>query len=288
MSGSFHDRAPEPEDRHKLLDAYRVFLGERDGELLPDGRLTRREEQLHDLDGAPGTWDRPMDPTLFRRQLHQFDRRADTTPEMLALLALCRINAGEAYGVEVMRRKRFADLHAGDDPLLQMERLVMQEEDYHTRILVGSTVHFPDIHVQEREPPIMPIRVLIHGLATAPEWLFFPMLLATELAGIRLFLHALHTVSRLFPDHSDIRASMERRLLEVLKDEVGHVAFNRVAAGPRGTAIGLKLAPLVLHGVIQNNPELVALGLDRQTERSLNRLDLRDLPEEVRQAAFFV
>ena len=53
-------------------------------------------------------------------------------------------------------------------------------------------------------------------------------------------------------------------------------------------AIALRLAPLVLHGVIQNNPELVALGLDRQAERALNALDHKDLPEEVRQASFWV
>jgi hypothetical protein len=81
---------------------------------------------------------------------------------------------------------------------------------------------------------------------------------------------------------------MERRLIEILVDEVGHVAFNRMAVGPTGLSVARSLAGQVLRGVGATTPEYKALGMDESVLRQLENFDLHQLPEEVLRRAYFV
>lgn len=97
----------------------------------------------------------------------------------------------------------------------------------------------------------------------------------------------LRRLGTLLPDLPDVRESMERRLIEVLIDEVGHVAYNRVAMTTAGLPFVRAGAGAVLNSVPYTMPELVALGFDAEAQRGLQSFDYADLPEEVRSRAFF-
>ncbi|MEM7092236.1 MAG: hypothetical protein AAF567_04475 [Actinomycetota bacterium] len=81
---------------------------------------------------------------------------------------------------------------------------------------------------------------------------------------------------------------MERRLIEVLIDEVGHIAYNRIAIRDAGVKVAKPLANQVVKGQEVMNPEVVALGLDDEARQGLASFDYSSLPEEVRRRAFFV
>jgi hypothetical protein len=75
--------------------------------------------------------------------------------------------------------------------------------------------------------------------------------------------------------------------MEILVDEIGHVAFNRLAMGERWLGVGRFLAGQTVRGMPVITPELGALGFDRSVEQAFSGFDLGDLPEEARNRAFF-
>lgn len=284
MPPSFRDTLPERDD--KLLADYTAHLLERDGALIGRDRFARRDADCERLDGADAVYDGPIDAARFERQYRAYDRRVRLSDDLTALMAFVKINAGEAYGVEVMTAGK-PYLFEGDGLQNTAERMLLAEEHYHTRLLVGALNHFPGLTRGGPWTPAVPIRILVHGLLRCPERAFYPVLMASELAGIQAFTWLLNRLPRLFPDHPRVRESLEERLTEVMVDEVGHIAYNRVLVGPRGAAFARWLAPQVLRGIVMNAPELAVLGLDSAQQRRLQTLDYRDLPEEVRQRAWF-
>jgi hypothetical protein len=282
---SFRDPLPPRDDG--LLAAYTAHLVRRDGPLVGRDRLERRELDVDRLDRADVVYDGPMDAIRFERQYRAYDRRVRLSDDLTALMAFLKINAGEAYGVEVMTAGK-PHLFEGEGLQNTAERMLLAEEHYHTRLLVGAIHHFPGLtRGTGAWTPAAPIRILVHGLVHSPERAFYPVLLASELAGIQAFTWLLNRLPRLFPDHPAVRQSLEERLTEVMVDEVGHIAYNRVLVGPRGARFARWLAPQILRGIAMNAPELVALGLDASEQRRLQTLDYRDLPEEVRRRAWF-
>jgi hypothetical protein len=282
---SFRDPLPDRDDG--LLRDYLAHLLQRDGALVGRDRLERREADCHRLDSADAVYDGPADPATFERQYRAYDPRVRMSDDLTALLAFVKINAGEAYGVEIMTAGK-PHLFEGDEVAHVAERTLLAEEHYHTRLLVGAMRHFPGLTRGEGTwTPAAPIRILIHGLLRCPEAAFYPVLMASELAGIQAFTWVLNRLPTLFPDHPAVRQSLEERLTEVMVDEVGHIAYNRVRVGDTGAAFARWLAPQVLRGIVMNAPELGVLGLDAAEQRRLQGLDYLDLPEEVRRRAWF-
>jgi hypothetical protein len=77
-------------------------------------------------------------------------------------------------------------------------------------------------------------------------------------------------------------------LIEILVDELGHIAFNRMAVGPRGMAAAKAITAGVAESASRVTPELGALGWTAETTRAIEKFDLRSVPEEARRRAFFV
>ncbi len=281
QAASFY--APVPESpREDLLASYLAFLEKRDGGLDGDGTFPHREAWLEESRGWSVRSRQQVDVASFQRGWS--GGKTDTGDIALqTLLTFVRINAGEAYGVEVVSRR-----HRDSDPTSlfdRVQRVLSKEETYHTRILLGATDQFGVPAPAEAWRPPLLLKILIGSLTYSPTAIFHPILLGSEIAGIFAFNWLLKAVGRVFPDEPELRESLERRLIEILIDEVGHVAFNRMAVGPSGLAVARRLAPYVIQG---NLPDMRSLGWKADSVLELERLDFSTLPEEVRRRSFFV
>ncbi len=283
---SFYSPAPRLSDAEDLWADYQAFLADRNGRLDVVDGFERREAAVAALSTAQPRYGGRIDAARFQRNYEAFDGAGLSEAE-LALLAFVKMNAGEAYGVEVTRNAR-ARLTERAEPVFQVEKLLSHEEDFHTRILLSATGHFDGVTVAGPWRPPWPLRVLIFAIATAPAALFHPILLASEISGVFTFNWMLNRLARAFPDDPAVREAMEARLIEVLVDEVGHIAYNRIACGALGIRVARPLAAAVNRGVRTIVPEIEALGLDRQARRTIASFDLQSLPEEVRRRAWFV
>ena len=126
-------------ERLEKLHAYEAFLIERDG--LADfdaGTLARREIAIARMEASPLRYRGPFDVALFAKQYRRFDPRLATPAEMLLLLVFVKTNANEAYGVEQAEKRP----PSGDPLRDRLEQLVLLEERYHTRLLLGASAFF--------------------------------------------------------------------------------------------------------------------------------------------------
>ena len=286
---SLYSTPPDADRSDDLLAAYEAHLAERNGNLwTPDG-FERRNQDMAELDASSRSQriHRHIDADRFNALYTGFRASPDLDEDLLSLLAFVKVNAAEAYGVEVTTAARAKRLDP-NNPLMRLEHVLAREETYHTRLLCGVTDHVDGLTVEGAWTPPTSVKVLIHVLAYAPGWLFHPILLGSEIAGVFLFNWMLKRCQSLFPNDPAMRESMERRLIEVLVDEIGHIAFNRIAVGPVGVRVARPLAAAVNRGVSQQHPEFQLLGMDANTHRELADFDLHSLPEEVRRRAFFV
>lgn len=285
-SASFFSSVPET-PRDDVLQDYLGFLQQRNGTVDATQSYPVREQWLLDADAVAPRYPGLLDCELFKESWNAFQPQAAGSAALVALLAFVKMNAGEAYGVEVVSRFRHR-APVSSDLFDRVERVLGREETYHTRILLGATRHFDMPAPDTAWAPPLPVKLLIGTLAHAPKGLFHPVLLGAEVGGVFLFNWMLNRVGRLFADCPEVREGLEARLMEVLVDEIGHVAFNRLAVGPRGMASAQRIAPEVAHHGAGTTPEFRALGWSRPTLDEFARFDLHCLPEEVRRRAFFV
>lgn len=275
-------------DREAGYEAYIAFLEAHDGEMdYAAHRLSKREAQMARLDGSAVRWPGQIDRALFARQFERFDVHLETPPETVLLLELCKANAGEAYGVEVLRKAR-ERYHDDPRPQYRAERIVATEEEYHTRLLVGSTRYF-GMTLDHRYRTPAGLKVLISSLTRLPRTPFHAVLFAAEVMGIYVFQTLLEATGDVLAGAPEVRDAIEERLTAVLTDEVGHVAYNRLAVGERGLVAGRRLVPLVYRGAA-STPEFARLAerVGRGKVRDLRAFDLPQVPEQVRREAFFV
>lgn len=259
--------------------AYRQYLAERDGELdFARRQLSRREQSMNRFESV--TQKREMDAKLFQEQYAKFDKKRPTTPEMLLLLSLVKLNGAEAYGVDYTYEDNLKRALAGGD---DTEFYLLTEEHYHTRILLSAALEY-GIDVRAAYRPPLSLRVLIGIIASSPMALARPLTLASELYGVTLFAALLRRAGEVLQDVPELRDAVEERLLEILIDEIGHVTFNRLSLGAWGLAQARAAMPFVVRGMRDFCPELSALGVDT----SGNLEPLNRLPSVVRQGAFVV
>jgi hypothetical protein len=282
---SFYQSVDES-DRTALYRDYVKFLGRRNGEMdFQRRRYARREEHLHALAASPARFAGRFDEALFRSQYRSYDRAQETSPATQLLLIFCKINAGEAFGVEIMREARKAFFER-TEAQYQAEKIIATEEEYHTRLLVGSTQYF-GVEINQAFVPPLPLKILIHGLAKMPQRFFHSVLLAAELSGVYTFTTLLEATRTILKDQPEVRDAMEERLCAVLIDEIGHVSYNRLALGSAGLRAARWLYPLVQKSVAAG-PEFQALRAYAPEAPGLAAFDFRHLPEEVRRNSFFV
>jgi len=284
MSPSFYAEPPEA-SREDLLRAYLQFLQARDGGTDPTRPYPERERWLAKANAAPVLHRRAVDAAAFQRSYLRFDPAAERDPAVLALLAFVKVNATEAYGVQagarVLHRKPPQGLA---DSVL---RTVAHEETYHTRILLGATHQFGLSPPRGAWIPPLSIKLVIASIVYSPEALRHPLVLASEIAGVFLFDWMMKKVDEVVKDEPALRDSMEERLTEILIDELGHVAFNRMLVGRTGVSLGRMLSASVASSLAGLCPELGVLGWTKSTASALGGFDFQSLPEQVRQRAFF-
>jgi hypothetical protein len=273
------------EIRKAKREQYRAFLVERDGEVDYGKRtLSHREARMQRFEQPPARV-RSMDEQAFALQYSDFDLRRRSTPEMLLLLALVKINSAEAFGVNAgINAKLDAALKGGDD----LEPVLMVEEHYHTRILLSAaTLYGIEVHAPY-EPPSA-LRILIHGVVHTPESIARPLTLAGEILGTLAFAKLLTTARKVLKDDPELADSVEERITDVLIDELGHISFNRLCLGSVGLAQARLLLPLLARGLSSAMPEARAIGIDPvEVLADLPLIaDPSRLPETVRKQAFF-
>jgi hypothetical protein len=282
---SFYQPVDEPQ-RDALYASYVGFLERRNGEMdFAHRRYSKREDHLRSLASSRVTYQGPFDMELFRRQYARYDRGQETSAATQLLLVFCKVNAGEAFGVEVMREAR-KSYFIRPEAQYQAEKIIANEEEYHTKLLVGATAYF-DVKVDQSFVPPLPLKILIHGLAGMPQRFFHSVLLAAELAGIYTLTTLLDITRVVLRDQPQVRDAMEERLCAVLIDEIGHVSYNRLALGSAGLGLARWLYPLVQKSVAAS-PEFRALREHVDGGVPLAAFDYQHVPEDVRRQAFFV
>jgi hypothetical protein len=267
------------EARKGHLDSYREFLDRRDGDLdLGTRTLSNRERTMARFENiAPKA---SLDPAEFKERYQRFDRTRETSAEMMLLLALVKVNAAEAFGVnyafeELLRRAE----KSGED----LELRLMIEEHYHTRILLSTAREF-GIEVTESFRPPFSLRTLIGTITSIPMAMARPLTLASEVYGTTIFYSLLKRAGQILKHRPELRDAVEERIVEVLIDEMGHVTFNRLGLGSWGLWQARTMVPLVARGLGDFLPELGVLGVDMRADLQ----SLRDLPQVVRDHAFVV
>jgi hypothetical protein len=278
--------APDVKQRDAVLQEYLRFLDQRNGGTNPDTGFVHREAWLESAAAIPVRHHGEMSEKIFERNYVRFNPDDSLSKKAVALLAFTKVNAGEAYGVEVISKSRHARPETSEIAD-QVERVLTHEEIYHTRILLGATRQFDLPEPAGAWKPPVPLKLLINVLAIAPRTLFHPILLGSEFSGVFAFQWLLLRIGDLFRDEPDLRDSMEQRLIEILIDEVGHVAFNRMMVGTSGLKFAHHVAAHIADGTSGRTPEFQALGWDRNTIHAFDHFDYMSLPDEVRSRAFF-
>ena len=269
--------------REALLRDYLAFLRVRNGPLLASGRYAHRERSLDEMQSSSVRFKGTFDQAQFDRLYAGQGSEDEASLGRLLLVAFTRINAAEAYGVNVVSDVRQFQSDSSD-LMHQVQHVLHNEEHYHTRILVGATCHY-GVEAPGAFVPPLPLKILIHSLARCPKMWFHPILLASEIGGVFMVNWLLERLGQ-WVEQPDLREALEERLIEILIDEVGHVAFNRLAVGDVGLEVGRRLAPLVASSMPAITPELKLFGFD-EAVRHMGDFDIDQLPRDVLDRAFY-
>jgi hypothetical protein len=224
------------EARRENRAAYQQFLRARDGLLDMEKRtLSLREEAMARYE-KPLSRLREIDRDLFDAQYSRYDRALATPPEALLLLALVKVNAAEAFGVDTTFEKALRETTKHGDAL---ELTLLVEELYHTRILLSSAALYGLEVVLPYKPPLG-FRAVIFGIGRAPEFISRPLILASEILGTLLFSNLLKKAGEILrQDRSQVRA--------IAQDHVSAVENERAEA--RGDVDGVTQSRRVAHQI---------------------------------------
>jgi len=276
---------PLPRDaRRESLATYQKFLEARDGTMdLEKRELSRREAGMVRYE-RPLSTIREMDRDLFARQYAAFDPKAEMTPEMLLLLALVKINAAEAYGVNQSYETVLSRAIKNDD---RCELILLCEETYHTRILVSTALCY-GVEIKSAYKPPTALRALITTIGKTPMFLSRPLVLASEVLAVLMFTNLLEKSRVVLRHDPELRDGVEERLCEIITDEIGHMSFNRACIGAAGMAQARMLLPMVAIGMSGAFPEMNALGtMSSASGDEVTSLTAgRRLPEQVLRNAY--
>jgi hypothetical protein len=244
------------ETRRENLAAYHQFLVARDGEMdLEKRQLSLREKGMAKYE-RPLARVRDMDQDLFRTQYESFDPKAKIPPETLLLLALVKINAAEAYGVNTSYETVLRRAIKNDD---SAELILLCEETYHTRILLSTALSY-GLEIKSAYKPPTALRALIATIGATPVFFSRPLVLASEVLAVLMFLNLLEKSRAVLKHDAELRDAVEERLCEIITDELGHMSFNRACIGSAGMAQAKMLLPMVAVGMSGAFPEMSALG----------------------------
>ena len=163
--------------------------------------------------------------------------------------------------------------------------MLLLEETYHTKILLGAAEHF-GLEVDGPFNPPAAMKVLTQAVSRLPMDLVRPLSLASELFGLATFTRLLHATRVALRDTPELRDAMEERLLMVLTDEIGHVSFQRLQVGEAGFKSARALLPFLTYGFRDTYPEVDRLLGNRLGVEEVVSLTVEKLPAQARARAF--
>ena len=265
-------------ERAARIAAYGSFLEQRDGE--PDAAWTslrRRSEAMRRLSVSTVHFRGAVDADLFREQYLRYSPSRATPDEMLLVLSFVKLNQNEAYAVGVVDRAGTAKT--------DLDRRVLLQETYHTRILLSAAGLFGLAVPGPLEPP-WALRPIIHLLAHLPRAAMHVVALANEIIGLVLFTRLLESTRRVMRDQPELRDALEERVVEVLIDEVGHTSFNRLLSSDCAMAWLPRLLQLFVMGYRQFYPELARVSGKDLSVADVMSISLAHVRESVRRRAF--
>jgi hypothetical protein len=273
-------RAIPAAERAEKLAMYEQFLRERDGQPDYDRMtLTHREAAMQRYERPAAIFSRPIDRKLFDDQYRQFDAARETPKELLLVLALTKVNAAEAYGIQVTKLVR------KEEEVAPLERLISLEESYHTRILLSSARHF-GLTVEHPYLPTSLFRALVAMIARVPPSLFYPLVMMSEVVGAVSFYRLMGAAREILKDEPEVRDAIEERLTEVLIDELGHISYNRLLMSPSALRACRALLPSVALMARNAVDELAVLFGGSLPLRDFMEFEWKQVPEEIRRRAF--
>ncbi|BAX92631.1 hypothetical protein [Mycobacterium shigaense] len=264
------------------IDGYRTYLAQRDGDAdLLHRRLANREDFFESLAADPLLSARPIDRTVFLRNLRRRRPEPGLSREMLFLLATAKLNQAERFGVDL--GDTYGRIGGVDQP---PERIYLAlEEHYHTRLLAYVLDLFGlPFHVVV--PPFV-MRQFVKMEVFLPERFGFPFVGAAEMAGCIMFDELRRVGVELFTDEPAVAARIERLYSEILTDELGHVGYCAARCTRAERAVMRSLYPLFGRLFARQTAE-ISLLIDRGSLRArLDRpFDVDELAAGVPNATF--
>ncbi|WP_322857738.1 hypothetical protein [Mycobacterium shigaense] len=264
------------------IDGYRTYLAQRDGDAdLLHRRLANREDFFESLAADPLLSARPIDRTVFLRNLRRRRPEPGLSREMLFLLATAKLNQAERFGVDL--GDTYGRIGGVDQP---PERIYLAlEEHYHTRLLAYVLDLFGlPFHVVV--PPFV-MRQFVKMEVFLPERFGFPFVGAAEMAGCIMFDELRRVGVELFADEPAVAARIERLYSEILTDELGHVGYCAARCTRAERAVMRSLYPLFGRLFARQTAE-ISLLIDRGSLRArLDRpFDVDELAAGVPNATF--
>lgn len=243
-------------EKARFLATYLAYLRTRDG--VPDlarQRFDVRERFFAEIDAAPVCWKGtpPVDQAVFDRNYARRSPERDVDEATLWALATAKTNRAERFGVERELETHGVPPNAADDPKVY----VQVEEFYHTRILEDALA---TIGIKMRvSTPGPAAKTLIRAMVHLPDDLADPLVLCGEIVGVALFSLLLEKARTLFSSQPEALARIETLFAQIMVDEVGHVHFVRSRLTPSQLGWAERLLPVVAHGALDDNPDIVRL-----------------------------
>ena len=275
-------------NKNEVFKAYRDYLLARNGPYNETfSTLAYRESSLNQMNASDIEFKGTISQVAFDQHCKKYRPKShDMTKDLNLILALTKINAGEAYGVEVIKALKAKRPIPRHEPLIEeVEFLVGEEEEYHTRILKGAAVHFGLQSTDYFAPPLM-LRGLINAIGRSPHRLYHTILLASEMVGTFMLNWMLGEINSIFKEQPLLADALSERVMDILVDEVGHITYNRYNLGNKYIKQGFWIMHHLVKGASIMTPPLKGLQFNRQTEKGLAKFDFINLPEEVRRRAF--
>ncbi|HNC95691.1 MAG TPA: hypothetical protein PKW90_06180 [Myxococcota bacterium] len=245
-----------PSEKAHFLTTYLDYLRRRDG--IPDlanQRFDLREGFFAEIDASPVCWKGtpPIDQVVFDRNYARRSPEADVDEATLWALATAKTNRAERFGVERELETHGVPPNAANDPKVY----VQVEEFYHTRILQDALATL-GIKVSVSTPGVA-AQALIRGMVHLPEELSDVLVLCGEIVGVALFSLLLEKARVLFAAQPEALERVEKLFGQIMVDEVGHVHFVRSRLSAFQLRWAERLLPVVAHGALDDNPDMVRL-----------------------------
>jgi len=255
--GAFDPFRPmSPDVRSNFTEKFVDFLKVKDGAFNHgDETLSAREELVNQRAQNPITWQGdPVDKETFEKFLdRRVTRKSALEPRLLWLIGAAKANRYERYGVnlllEAFRRKNY-------EGVPDEQAYVLLEEAYHTRILEDACAVCGLNFTLEDPPPFMAF--IIRRITSLPDAVNL-MLLIGEVLGTHVFL-MMYDQCSIFSEDPEAEARLRELCLEILSDEIAHVALSRYLVHPSILKIAHAVAPRLAQIILNNAPELGLLA----------------------------